>query len=93
MSVELELYGPYRDIVGTKEASLNITSEASLATVIELLSDRWPELQKRLAAEGDGLPADVILLKNGRPVSKREFSTTTVSPGDTLSLAPAISGG
>lgn len=93
MSVNIELYGPYREIVGSKEVSLDITSETALTTVIEIVSDRWPELTRRLYSEGDGLATGVIVLKNERPIPKEESSATTVTPGDTLSIAPAISGG
>jgi molybdopterin converting factor small subunit len=93
MSVEIALYGPYRDIVGIKSVSLDITSETALTTVIEMLTDRWPELVSRLYTGDDELAAGVIVLKNGSPVSERELFGTTVAPGDTLSVAPAITGG
>lgn len=93
MPVNIELYGPYREIVGSKEVSLDVTSETAITTVMEMISDRWPELTRRLYSDGDGLAAGVIVLKNERPIRKKESSTTTVTPGDTLSIAPAISGG
>ena len=93
MSVDIELYGPYRDIVGSKRVSLDIASKTRLATAIEIAVDQWPDLASKLWAEEGGLASGVILLKNGTPISGANFSDATVSPGDTLSIAPAISGG
>lgn len=93
MSVDIDLYGPYRDIVGSKRISVSIASETPLTTTIEMAVDQWPNLANRLYTEQDNLTSGVILLRNGTPISKQKFSETTVTPGDTLSIAPAVSGG
>jgi len=93
MPVDIELYGPYRDIVGSKRVSVDIASETRLVTAIERIVDRWPDLANKLWAEEGKLASGVILLKNGTPISGASLSNATLSPGDTLSIAPAISGG
>jgi molybdopterin converting factor small subunit len=71
------------------------TVSASGATVSEVLGDlfvRYPALRERVTQDGE-LSRFVNVYVNDRDVRYRDGLETTVGPGDTVILLPAMAGG
>lgn len=75
--------------------SWDISAPVSLAELLEgWASGGAPEeLKSLLSRETGTIPANVLILLNGLPVKAGELETTTVSPGDSIYIAPVLLGG
>ncbi|AEH38586.1 ubiquitin-like small modifier protein 1 [Halopiger xanaduensis] len=92
MRVTCELYGPFRDPVGTKSLEREVAADATVRDVFAALADDYPALGDDLF--DDGTFADsVIVLRNDRNVAHQCGAETPVADGDVLSAAPAVEGG
>ncbi len=67
--------------------------EGRLAEMIEGLEARYPGLKDRLCDEGGELRRFVNIYVNGEDVRFLEGLATNVSPGDEVSIVPAVAGG
>ncbi|RKD95326.1 ubiquitin-like small modifier protein 1 [Halopiger aswanensis] len=92
MRVTCELYGPFRDPVGTKSLEREVPADATVRDVFAGLADDYPGLRNRLF-DGGEFADSVIVLRNGRNVTHQRGAETPVVDGDVLSVAPAVDGG
>jgi MoaE-MoaD fusion protein len=81
VQVRVLFFGVIREIVGQREATLDLADGASLATVLDSYSSRFPRLR-------DMLPSVVVALN-------QHFSNPSapVANGDEIALLPPVSGG
>ena len=81
MKINLKLFSVYRDIVGSKEMTMDVVPGTTLVDLLESLLNRYPRLKP--------LAKSVVLAVN------RDFadSKTRLREGDEVALMPPIGGG
>ena len=80
-----------RPLAGSK-ASLDVAG-ATIHEVLRRLGEEHPELGRRLFKDGGKLNGFVNVFLNQEDVRFLQNLETAVSPGDTVSIIPAIAGG
>jgi molybdopterin synthase sulfur carrier subunit len=61
--------------------------------VLEQIEARWPDLHASICDETGAVRRHVNLFVNHSHVRDRENLDTTLSPGDVVTILPAVSGG
>ncbi|OVE85842.1 ubiquitin-like small modifier protein 1 [Natronolimnobius baerhuensis] len=91
--VTCTLYGPLREIVGTKSLEREIDDEATAGGVFDDLVAEYPDLRALLFDEDGTFSDSVSVMKNGRNVAFEDGVDTALEDGDTLSASPPAEGG
>ncbi len=81
--VKVKPYMYFREVVRGGEITLNLPDGATVADMLEKISEMYPELRKRLENE------DYILMRGGRWPKPGE----RVRDGDEFALFPPVGGG
>lgn len=91
--VEVRLFGPFRDDVGVESATIETDAETYRDLLCEL-EERFPALSGRLLdAEGEDLPGEVVVTRDGKNVRHLDGLATAVSDGDVVRMIPSVYGG
>lgn len=92
MNIELRFFGPFRDRVGEKTITREVSGEATVGEVLSDLTEEVPALDDVLR-DGDELSESVNVTVNKRNVKQLDGSETRLTEGDVLRLAPPVAGG
>jgi molybdopterin synthase sulfur carrier subunit len=91
VSVRVRIPTPLRSATaGVAELS---SEAATVASLIEELESRYPDIRGRLRDENGVLRRFVNLYINGEDVRFRQGLDTDLQAGDELSIVPAVAGG
>ncbi|NGM67764.1 MoaD/ThiS family protein [Natronolimnobius sp. AArcel1] len=91
--VTCTLYGPLREIVGTKSLEREIDAEETAGDVFDDLAAEYPDLRALLFDEDRTFSDSISVMKNGRNVAFEDGIDTPLEDGDTLSASPPAEGG
>ena len=93
MNVECRLFGPFRDVAGTKEFGVE-TDANTYRELLEELEHGRPDLEgELLAVGGRDLAGDTVVTKNGTDVRHLGGLETPVENGDVVRAVPSVYGG
>ena len=91
MSVVVRIPNPLRKITANKD---KVTVEgANLLEVIDALESQHTGIKERLCDESGALRNFVNVYINGEDARFLEGLSTSVKPGDEISIVPAVAGG
>lgn len=92
MELEWKLFADLADIVGDRQVSVEVGSDATVGEALDALLHSYPELRERVTTDDGYLHGHINVLQNGEQL---EGSTheTPVSATDELALLPPVSGG
>jgi len=93
MDVELNLFGPYRDAVGSKSLEVTVDDGATVRELFRTLGEDHPDLSAKILDDGGDLVGSVTVTKNGRDVKLIDGADTIIEDGDVLRAAPPVHGG
>jgi len=91
MGVPVRIPTPLRSV--TKGAAEVQASGDTVSAVIEDLERQFPGLRDRLVDEGGELRRFINIYVNEEDIRFLEGAKTTLKPGDSVSIVPAIAGG
>ena len=91
MSIAVQIPGPLRDRCGG--ASQVTVSADDVRTALEQLETRYPSLYTGICDETGAVRRHVNVFVNTHNVRDGEGLDTALSPGDVLTILPAVSGG
>ncbi len=94
-SVNVELLGAFRGIVGKKMVKVEIDSPQAIGELIRKLCDKLgPRFKSALIdPELNDPRPNALILVNGREISALSNLDTMVKPSDTVTLVPVSHGG
>lgn len=87
MKITVRLFANFREAVGKKDLSLNLTGDTAMAVVLSLVA-LYPALGPLMLHEGHLKPYVNVLI-NG----KKAEPTDKVKDGDEVAIFPPVSGG
>lgn len=91
MAVRVRIPAPLRSVTqGESEVSL---AASSLASCLEELERRYPEIRERLKDEQGEIRRFVNLYVNGEDIRFLQGLDTGLKEGDEVSIIPAVAGG
>ncbi len=91
VTVTVHIPGPLRDCcAGASELSLPATS---VRAVLEELEQRHPALHRRVCDETGAVRRHINLFVNTHHMRDRDGLDTPLTPGDEVTILPAVSGG
>ena len=91
MTITIRVPGMLRDCCGgTSELTL---SAASVRAALDELELRYPALYRSICEETGAVRRHINLFVNTSNVRDREGLDTALSPGDVVTILPAVSGG
>ena len=92
--MKINFYATLRQIVGGKTLDLDIPEGATLRQLLDEIIQLHPLIRGELFDETGELYGHVHVLVNGRDAPYLEnVLDTTLNPGDTVSIFPAVGGG
>lgn len=91
MSITVHVPSPLRgDCEGASQLRL---SAGNVRTALEEIERRYPSLHRSICDETGAVRRHVNLFVNTSHVRDRDGLDTTLTPGDVLTILPAVSGG
>jgi sulfur-carrier protein len=87
MKITVRLFANFREAVGKKDLTLNLTGDTVMAVVLSLIA-LYPSLGPLMLHEGNLKPYVNVLI-NG----KKAEPTDKIKEGDELAIFPPVSGG
>lgn len=91
MGVNVRIPGPLRRVTNGEQV---VEVEASnVQESIDALESKYPGIKERLCDEEGEIRYFVNIYLNGEDVRFLQGTNTSVSPGDELSIVPAVAGG
>ncbi len=96
MRVKVEYLGHIRNIIGSqREEEIEVKEEASVADLLNILSERYGEPFKKAVYEPKeaDVKANYIITVNGYLLNQLEGIATKLKHGDHVILLPIVSGG
>lgn len=94
MTARVVLPGLLRDLAeGAAELPVELTTEASLAEVLDRAFEPWPILASRVRDERGRIRRHVNVFVDGEDAKRSEGVQTPVSPTSTVHVINAVSGG
>ncbi len=91
MSVQVKIPTPLRRL--TDQASSVNAEGGDVSELIESLESAYPGIKARLCDENGELRHFVNVFVNGEDIRYLDGVATTLSPGDEVSIVPAVAGG
>ncbi|MFB6126515.1 MAG: ubiquitin-like small modifier protein 1 [Halolamina sp.] len=91
MTVEVRLFGPFRDDVGASALARDAAGE-TVGELLRSLEDEYDALAGRLV-DGDDIAGSTVVTVDERDVRHREGLGTELDEGDTVRLTPSVYGG
>jgi len=93
MRVEVHLYFPFREEIGTEPVVLEIPPRADAAAAVASLVAQYPRLQGRIYDAEGRIHRHVSALVNGTSIQFKQGFATLLADGDVLILLPPVGGG
>jgi MoaD family protein len=92
--MEVNFYGTYRLITGTKLSEFEIIQGSTIRDLLQAVTTRYPVLRDEMFDEHDNLYSYIPLYINGRnPRLLEDGLKTPVKPKDVMSIFSPISSG
>ena len=92
--MQVSFFATLRQIVGTKTVDFDLSDDATIGQLIDLMVTRYPDLRRELLDESGNLYGHVHVFVNGRDVPYLENRLETVlKADDVISVFPAVGGG
>jgi molybdopterin synthase sulfur carrier subunit len=88
-----KLFADLAEAAGTKEATVEVESGATVQDALGVLLEAHPALGERVLDDDGDLRDHVNLLRNGTNVFNEDGLETELEGGDELALFPPVSGG
>ncbi|RQG87896.1 MoaD/ThiS family protein [Natrarchaeobius halalkaliphilus] len=92
MTVEIRVFGPFRDVVGRKHVTWPVTRGMTVDDLLTELVERHPAVEHYLY-DDDELVHRIAITKNKAHIGQLEGVDTVIEDGDTIRIAPPVSGG
>lgn len=92
MRVTVKLFGEFRVASGVERLELDLPEGTDCGVALRSLAQQTPALRSLLFA-GEAVRDHLHVFVNGRNVAHLQGEDTRLSPGDTLTFFPPISGG
>jgi len=92
MKVRVKAFARFREILGS-DLSIEVPDGAVTATVLAALRERAGDEGGAIFDETGALRTHVILMRNGRRVSRNDTGTLALADGDEVALFPPVAGG
>lgn len=93
MRVEVHLYFPFREEIGTEPVLLEVPRGADVAAAVASLVARYPQLRDRIYDAEGRIHRHVSALVNGTSIQFKQGFATLLTDGDVLTLLPPVGGG
>ncbi len=96
MKVKVEYLGHIKNLTNnTREEEMELTSDSTIADLLEMLTEKYGEPFKKAVYEpkGTDVKANYIITVNGYLLNQLEGLTTKLNNGDHVALLPIVSGG
>jgi len=93
MRVRVRFFAGFRDLANTKEAMVELPSQATVEDGLQALLREFPRLKTELLDERGRLREYVAVLVNGRNVRDLMKEATALREGDEVCLFPPVAGG
>jgi len=92
--MRVDFYATLRQIVGTKTVDIPFPDGSTIGRLLEEVFIRFPAMHSELLDDEGQLHGHVHVIINGRNVPFLENGLDTIlSPGDRISIFPAVGGG
>lgn len=91
MNITVQVPGPLRDYC--EGASSLSVSAPSVRGILDQLERRYPKLYRSVCDDTGAVRRHVNVFVNDSSIRDREGLDTAVSPGDVVTILPAVSGG
>ncbi len=92
MNVRIRAFAQLRESIGA-DRRIDIPDGTSVGRLLTLLGDESAQTHAALFTEGGELRGHIILMKNGKRISRREIDTLVLVDGDEIALFPPVAGG
>jgi len=92
MQVRVRTFARFREIFGDG-LELDLDEGATLADLLGVLRDRFPEGRDALFDDTGSVKGYVILLHNKTRVRRSEIAATVLEDGDEVAVLPPVAGG
>lgn len=90
--MDWKLFADLAEIAGSRQVTVHLGTDATVADALEALLDEHPALEDRVLDDGE-LADHINILRNGEAVMAAEGLETPVEADDELALFPPVSGG
>lgn len=91
--VKISFYATLRPIVGARSIEVDLAETSSVQDLVNLLSDRWPDLNEHLFDEDGALSRRVNIMLDGRNIRWLEGLATPVRSAQKVEIFPPVAGG
>ncbi|MBM2831064.1 MAG: MoaD-like protein [Dehalococcoidia bacterium] len=93
-TVNVEIYGPFADIAGTRQAKVEL-DEPTVKGLLKVMKKQWgPSFIQAIMDESGGeFNLSVLVLVNHHPVYHLQGLRTELKDGDTVVFIPPAAGG
>jgi molybdopterin synthase sulfur carrier subunit len=95
IKVTVRVFANLREILGLKEAEVDLPSDATVTSMIDFLSNNYSHnrLRKEILDENGNLRKFVKILVNGRDSHFLNGPSTPLHDGDVVAVFPPVGGG
>ncbi|HUJ68914.1 MAG TPA: MoaD/ThiS family protein [Syntrophorhabdales bacterium] len=93
--VKVRTIARLKEILGQDEVELPVPQDATVGTLMTLMTERWGEdlSVKSFEAHGSGPLPHVRILVNGQDIAFLEGIATRLADGDEVLMLPLVGGG
>ena len=92
--MRVDFYATLRQIIGTKTVDFPLPDGSTIDHLLEEVFIRYPAMRSELLDDEGQLHGHIHVIINGRNVPFLENGLDTIlSPGDRISIFPAVGGG
>lgn len=92
MRIEVCFFAMFRDAIGQKSIEREYDSSTTVYDVLRDIEELYPGLRSQLIDDG-GIPPTVTVLRNGQNIVHFQGAETLLADGDTVTVAPPVTGG
>ena len=91
MTVKVRFFTYFKELFGGKERSIDLPSGATVAILLETLSDTPPRRSELFA--GADLKPHLVVMVNGESLATRGGLSAALRDGDVVAVFPLMGGG
>lgn len=92
MNIRIRTYARFAEMLG-REQDLELPEGTGIPQTLECLVKAFPTARQALFGDSGELRGYVILVLNGRRLSRSEIPSIVLRDGDELTLLPPVAGG
>ncbi|WP_082682275.1 MoaD family protein [Haloferax profundi] len=91
--VTVQLYGPYREAIGTNSLSQKVSADATVELLLSELLSRFPSSSERKMSSPTDLVEQTYITVNKRNIEHLDGMDTVLNDEDVVRLSPPVAGG